>query len=232
MSISKQARGPARTRAEGSQAWVPAGAQRCTPRPNCSKGQNQQSWGKRACRWREGGRTSAPAALRPRYSLQPGISGCSLWLSQCPGGSRWRRSPADSAERTSLFFSLKNFNFQKKRSPWWRAGVWCAERELSRQKRKVPESCSRGHRPSPGPGDNGGRAVPCCDRSRSSTPGASQGHPSEDPTTPGTAAGQKVPVLLVPADTQWSQVQPIPGARSQPQARSSARRISSLHRHT
>lgn len=48
------------------------------------------------------------------YSLRPGISGCSLWLSQCHGGSRWHHSPADSAERTSLFcFGFKKNFFRQ-----------------------------------------------------------------------------------------------------------------------
>lgn len=67
------------------------------------QGQNhQRHWGERARRHEGGG--SASLGAWPRYSLRPGTSGCSLWLSQCPAGSRLRRSPADSAERTSLFF--------------------------------------------------------------------------------------------------------------------------------
>lgn len=45
---------------------------------------------------------AAQPARACRYSLRPGISGCFLWLLQCHGGSHWRHSPVDSAERTSL----------------------------------------------------------------------------------------------------------------------------------
>ena len=80
-------------------------------------------------------------AAVPQYSLRPGISGCSLWLSQCPGGSRLRRSPADSAERTSLPFPLKNILIKKvnsnnkKKNPTsltWRMRKRCAGPKLSR----------------------------------------------------------------------------------------------------
>lgn len=48
--------------------------------------------------------------------LQPETSGCFLWLLRCHGGSHWRHSPADGAERTCLFFQLKSFSANKQTS--------------------------------------------------------------------------------------------------------------------
>ena len=46
------------------------------------------------------------------YSLRPAISGYSPWLWQCRVGSCWLRSPANSAERTKIFFK-KNMKHWK-----------------------------------------------------------------------------------------------------------------------
>lgn len=98
--------------------WAQVHVQAGTPPPHdfAPRANSQQHWGKSDVPL---GVCAAVAALASEclgreYSLRPGISGCSLWLSQCPGGSRLRRSPADSAERTSLFF-IKKISFLKKR---------------------------------------------------------------------------------------------------------------------
>lgn len=60
--------------------------------------------------------TKAAVPVRAgRYSPPPGISGCSLWLSQCLGESHWRRSPADRAQGTKHFFFIKTILMKKKK---------------------------------------------------------------------------------------------------------------------
>jgi hypothetical protein len=87
------------------------------------------------------------------YSLRPGISGCSLWLLLCRARSRWHHSPADSADRTSLFFffAKKSEKQNQKQNPSpLKTPRTLREQESSAQNRGLQGSKTQRHsRPRP-----------------------------------------------------------------------------------